>query len=286
MILIKQLTDVSMEVIHKASVNAFSDYVEPFDLTIDQLTYMIERRGCDLNLSFGAFSGTELVGFTLNGVGNWNGKRTAYDTGTGIIKEYRKQGIATKMFEESLPVLRSNGIEFYLLEVIRTNTKAFELYKKAGFKVIREFDYYDIEKNELRLITKELDDEFEFRELRNPNWQMMKTFWEFEPSWQNCIDSISRKFEYFKIFGIFKNETLAGYGIIEPITGDIPQLAIAKNFRKQGLGTNLLKLLVSFAEGDEIRIINTEVEYEPFKKFAKSVNLEPGFGQYEMGLEL
>ncbi len=286
MIEIKQLTNVSMEVIYKASVNAFSDYVEPFDITIDQFRYMIERRGCDLNLSFGAFSGTELVGFTLNGVGNWYGKRTAYDTGTGIIKEYRKQGIATKMFEESLPVLRSNGIEFYLLEVIRTNTKAFELYKKAGFKVIRELDYYDIEKNELRLHTKDLSDEFEFREIRNPDWQLMKTFWEFEPSWQNCIDSINRKLKYFKIFGVFKNETLAGYGIIEPTTGDIPQLAIAKNFRRKGLGTSLLKLLVSFAEGDEIRIINTAAEYEPFKKFAKSVNLEPGFGQYEMGLEV
>ncbi|MBL1213752.1 MAG: GNAT family N-acetyltransferase [Ignavibacteriae bacterium] len=286
MIEIKQLTDVSMNVIHKTVNDAFSDYVEPFDLTIDQLRYMIERRGCDLNLSFGAFSGTELVGFTLNGVDNWNGKRTAYDTGTGIIKEYRKQGIATKMFEESLPVLRSNGIEFYLLEVIRTNTKAFELYKKAGFKVIREFDYYDIEKNKLRMNARELDEEFEFREIQKPDWQSMKTFWEFEPSWQNCIDSINRKIDYFKIFGIFKDETLAGYGIIEPSTGDIPQLAVANYYRREGLGTNLLKLLVSFAECDEIRIINTEAEYEPFKKFAKSVNLEPGFGQYEMGLDL
>ena len=286
MISIKTLSDHTIDQIHKAFQNAFSDYVEPFDLSVGQLQHMIERRGCDLNLSFGAFNDDELVGFTLNGIGDWNGLFTAYDTGTGIVKEFRKQGIATKIFNESLPVLRKNGIKQYLLEVIKTNSKAYDLYKKAGFTVTREFDYYDIDKTKLRLNGKVLEDEFEFREIHNPNWNLMKTFWDFEPSWQNCIDSINRKIDYFKIFGIFKNETITGYGIIEPTTGDIPQLAIAKNFRKQGLGTNLLRLLISFAEGDEIRIINTAAEYEPFKKFAKSVNLDPGFGQYEMLLKL
>ena len=83
---------------------------------------MIERRGFNLDLSFGAFNKDQLVGFTLNGIGDWNGKLTAYDTGTGIIKEFRKKGVATKLFNESLPTLRENNISQYLLEVIRTNT--------------------------------------------------------------------------------------------------------------------------------------------------------------------
>lgn len=151
MIAIKPLSDTSIELIHQAFKNAFSDYVEPFTFTKRQLQYMIERRGCNLNLSFGAFDGSNLVGFTLNGIGDWNGKLTAYDTGTGVIKEYRKRGIATQIFDESLPILKANNIKQYLLEVIVSNTSAHDLYKKAGFTVVRNFNYYISEKIRLKL---------------------------------------------------------------------------------------------------------------------------------------
>ena len=88
MITIRQLTNISIDEIHNAFKDAFSDYAEPFDLTKAQLQYMIERRGFNFELSFGAFNNNTLVGFTLNGVDEWNNKLTAYDTGTGIVKEY------------------------------------------------------------------------------------------------------------------------------------------------------------------------------------------------------
>lgn len=286
MVSIKQLSDISIEVIYEAFVNAFADYVEPFNLTFQQLKYMIERRGCNLSLSFGAFNGDELVGFTLNGIGDWNGVLTAYDTGTGITKKFRKKGIATKMFNESLPVLREHNISQYLLEVIRPNTSAFDLYKKAGFKVSREFDYYVSTKDKLQIKANMLKKEFSIKEIVNPNWDLLKTFWDFAPSWQNSIDSINRKSDYFNIMGIFENDTIVGYGIIEKTTGDIPQLGIANKYRKKGLATALVRHLIELSEGNEIKIINTDATYEPFKEFAGSINLPPGFGQYEMKLEL
>jgi ribosomal protein S18 acetylase RimI-like enzyme len=286
MISIKQLNGISIKVIYEAFIKAFADYVEPFNLTFQQLKYMIERRGCDLNLSFGAFDDDELVGFTLNGIGVWNGHLTAYDTGTGIIKEFRKQGIATKMFNESLPVLRKNNITQYLLEVIRTNTSAFELYKKAGFKVSREFDYYISSKDKIEIKESKLNNEFHIKEIDNPNWDLLKTVWDFVPSWQNSIDSINRKNDCFKILGIFDKNHIAGYGIIEKDTGDIPQLGIDKKYRRKGLATTLLHRLFQHSKSDEIKIINTCASYDPFKKFAYSINLPPGIGQYEMLLKL
>jgi len=83
MITIKTLTGISIEQIHEAFTKAFADYVEPFDLTYEQLKYMIERRGYNPDISLGAFNENELVAFTLNGIGEWNGELTAYDTGTG-----------------------------------------------------------------------------------------------------------------------------------------------------------------------------------------------------------
>lgn len=286
MIEIRQLTGFKIETIHDAFSRAFSDYVIPFDMTEAQLRYMIERRGCNLELSFGAFDGDRLVGFTLNGTGMWNGKLTAYDTGTGIIKEYRKKGIASHMFRESLPVLREHKIEQYLLEVIRSNTSAYELYKKAGFKVTRMFDFYVSTEDRLSIRDFDLPAGLKIKEIKNPDWNLLETFREFTPSWQNSIDSINRKFEYFKIAGVFEGEVPAAYGIIEKHTGDIPQLAVAKNYRRRGLATILLKSLLKFSETRTVKIINSDLTYEPFRKFAASVNLEPGAGQYEMVLEL
>lgn len=286
MIKIKQLTSTSIEEIHEAFSRAFADYVEPFDLTKDQLQYMIERRGCDFNLSVGAFHEDKLVGLTLNGMGEWNGKRTAYDTGTGVVKEFRKQGIATKMFVESLPILKEHGISQYLLEVICENTSAFELYKKAGFKVVRNFDYFIAEKGNLKFGNKSISDEFSIREIEKPNWNLFKTFWEFNPSWQNSIDSINRKFEFFKTLGVFKKDELVGYGIIEKHTGDIPQFAIRKEYRRMKIGTVLLKELSAYGENKIIKFVNTESTYEPLKKFAENIEFPVGLGQYEMTLDL
>jgi ribosomal protein S18 acetylase RimI-like enzyme len=170
--------------------------------------------------------------------------------------------------------------------VIKTNTGAYELYKKAGFTVIREFDYFISEKDKIKLNPNKLNKGFQIKELDNPDWDKLKTFWEFNPSWQNSIDSITRKIAYFKILGVFNNNTLAGYGIIEKHTGDIPQIAIAKQHCKNGLGTKLFYNLIKNTTSNEIKLINSDADYSPFKIFIERLGLKPGQGQYEMMLKL
>lgn len=289
MITIKTLAETPFEQIHSSFRKAFEDYVEPFDLTIDQLKYMVERRGCDLKLSFGAFNGNELVGFTLNGIGVWKNKKTAYDTGTGIIKKFRKQGIATRIFNESLPILRANEVEQYLLEVIKTNKNAVDLYQKAGFSITRDFDYYVQRKNNLVPNTKSRYDssvtmkKIEFNDL---NWNILKSFWSFEPSWQNSVESITRKSDHFTFLGVIRNNSLIGYGVIEKHTGDVPQFAISENYRKIGLGTKLFNSLIKFTDSNQIKIINAECKKQDFKFFAEKLGFTAGHGQYEMILKL
>jgi ribosomal protein S18 acetylase RimI-like enzyme len=286
MIEIKTLENTSFKQIYDTVSDAFSDYVEPFDLTIDELKYMFERRGYDLNISFGAFDNSRLVGITINGIGNWNDRLTAYDSGTGIIKNYRKRGIARKMFGESLPVLRENGIDQYLLEVIKTNTGAYGLYKKAGFKVVRELDYFKIDINELKYNKLVVKPGFHFRIIEKPDWETYRSFWDFEPSWQNSIDSLNRKIDCLKILGMYEKSNLIGYGIIERHTGDIPQFAISRKYRRQGLGTSLFRVMINHSEISSLRIINSDSSYSPFKIFMNSMGINAGKGQYEMVMEL
>lgn len=286
MINIKTLENTPFEIIHEAIVNAFSDYVEQFELTLDQLKYLVERRGYDPALSFGAFDEDKLVGLTLNGVGLWNGERTVYDTGTGIIKEYRKQGIATRLFNESLPILRENDISQYLLEVIKTNIGAFDLYKKAGFKVTRELDYFSIDKDKIKIKVENIQTKLNVKKVEKPNWEMYKSFWEFEPSWQNSIDSINRKFEYFDILEVHVENELVGYGIIERHTGDIPLFAISPNHRRKKIGEVLFNILIGHTDSNEIRVTNSAADYNQFRSFVENLGLPAGFGQYEMILKL
>ena len=202
MIKIKTLEKTPFKQIYEAVSDAFSDYVEPFDLTIEELKYMFERRGYDLEISFGAFDGSKLVGITINGIGDWNGKLTAYDSGTGIVKEYRKRGIARRMFDESLPILKKKGITQYLLEVIKTNRGAYELYKKAGFNIVRELDYFKIGISELKYDKLVNKPDFNFNVIEEPDWNTFKSFWDFDPSWQNSIDCMKRKADHLKILGL------------------------------------------------------------------------------------
>lgn len=47
---------------------------------------MLPRRGYEPRLSFAVFDEGRIVAFTLNGIGLFNGVKTAYDTGPGRQK--------------------------------------------------------------------------------------------------------------------------------------------------------------------------------------------------------
>ncbi|WP_300464939.1 GNAT family N-acetyltransferase [Desulfobacula sp.] len=284
--IIKPLTNTPIEQIHEAFLAAFSDYEEPVMFSVQQLKHMIERRGYEPDISYGAFENENLVGFTLNGLGEWNGRLTAYDTGTGIQKEYRSKGIATQIFEASLPVLKEKQIDQYLLEVIQINTSAVDLYKKLGFKISRTFDYYVASKKDFPEFKSKPGPGLTIKEIQTPDWQFLKTFWDMIPSWQNSIYAVERKKDCFKIFTICDGNTIVGYGIIEPATGDIPHLAISKSCRRNGYGTALLFHLIDQLDQDPFKLINIDSTLDTFKAFTKNLNLPPGHGQFEMMLTL
>ena len=284
-ITVKSLAQTPAKIIYQAFKSAFSDYSESFDITQEQFMYMLERRGYTAGLSFGAFIGDTLVGFTLNGVAQWNKKLTAYDTGTGVITGFRNHGIARRIFNESLPALREKNISQYLLEVIKTNIAAFNLYKKAGFRITREFNYYIAVKQTLKF-PKPFVQDYNIRVIKEPDWDHLSSFWDFYPSWQNSIAALKRKKEHIAILGIWQKDHLAGYAAFEKHSGDIPQIAIEKAHRRKGLATTLLQFVVSKLESERISIINTKADYQPFIDFAASINLIPGAGQYEMLLDI
>jgi ribosomal protein S18 acetylase RimI-like enzyme len=188
MIEIRNLSGLSYNELFTAFSEAFADY----EITLDKVEHqrMLNRRGFDAALSFGAFEDGRLVSFTCNGIGRFNGQATAYDTGTGTLKEYRGQGLASRVFEASIPFLVEAGIRQYLLEVLQHNEPAASVYRKMGFEVSREFNYFVAATEALRLKDKPLPEEYILKSISMDELGDPSAMWDFQPSWQNSFEAI------------------------------------------------------------------------------------------------
>lgn len=137
---IKSLGKIDFETIYISFNKSFANY--DILLNADELKTMLKRCGYNPDLSFAVFEKKDIVAFTLNGIGNFNETKMAYDTGTGTLKNYRGQGLVTKIFEYSIPYLKEVNSNHYLLAVLQHNTKAVSVYRKIGFNVTRDFNYF------------------------------------------------------------------------------------------------------------------------------------------------
>ncbi len=277
---IKPLNNISFNTIFSAFNNAFEDY--EMQLNKDELYTMLRRRGFVPELSFGAFENEKLIAFTLNGIGFYNNIKTAYDTGTGTLKEYRGQGLATKIFKHSIPFLKKANVTQYLLEVLQHNSKAVSVYKKLGFEISREFNYFVKETDKIELNINVFDPSYQIEQLDLSKSESMIRFWDFIPSWQNSFEAISRKIDDFKIIGVYKNGNLVGYSIFEPNSGDITQIAVDKNFRRKGIASILLKEILKTNQYNSIKVINTEVACSSITEFLQSNSISLEGKQFEM----
>jgi len=61
----------------------------------------------------------------------------------GIIPGLQGKGLSKMLLDESLKFVKSKGYQVKL-EVHKTNIKALNLYKKAGFKYLGDYDVYII----------------------------------------------------------------------------------------------------------------------------------------------
>lgn len=281
---IKSLAGIEFDVLFMAFKQAFADY--EVQQSKDQLRRMLNRRGFCPELSFAAFEGNDIVAFTFNGIGSFNGVSTAYDTGTGTLKEYRGRGLASDIFKYSIPYLKEKNIKQYLLEVLQHNEKAVSVYKKLGFEVTREFNYFTQANDKIKVTGKILGPHYEIKQIAVEEFVYISGFCDFYPSWQNSFESIERAASDFISLGVFVQDRLIGYGIFEPASGDVTQLAVDKQYRRKGIAGSLLSEMVKLNECPTIKVINTNVSCTSVTEFLKAMNIDVRGKQFEMILQL
>lgn len=277
---IKSLNNICLDELFEAFEQAFADY--EVQLNKAELLTMLKRRGFDPKASFGAFDENKIVSFTCNGIGNYYGKPTAYDTGTGTLKDWRGKGLATRVFEYSIPHLKKLGIEEYLLEVLQHNTGALSVYRKLGFAVTREFYYFTSRNEQVNKAIKTLDFSYTLKPIKIDEYNSIPSFWDFKPSWQNSLEAINRTLKDFICLGLFSESKLIGYGVFEPVSGDVTQIAVDKQHRRKGVGSLLVQKMLKSNKHSSIKFINTDIECNSITAFLKSKNIEPAGKQFEM----
>ena len=280
----KILDNTELSIIHQAFVEAFSDYQVKMDLPFSKFDNMIKRRGFIPELSIGAFDNEKLIGFVLNGARMWNGKFTAYDLGTGVIPDYRKKGITSEILKNVKDLCKENNIESYLLEVLQNNTGAVELYRKQGFQTTRDFDCYYLKKEDFSpSICVEIEN-VEFISLNQ--WEEIQKLWDCNPSWQNSIDSVNVFPDRFSYSIVTVENKIVGYGIVDKVTGDIPQIAVSKEYRNKGIGKSIISDLFNKTEANKLSLINVDCRDVNFKGFLTHEGFINYVSQYEMILYL
>lgn len=280
----KPLINIGVNDLYAVFKEAFRDYEKAWSR--EEFEKLLQRRGYVAGLSVGAFEKEKLVAFTLNGWGTFNGKSTGYDMGTGTVGAFRGKGLAGRLISEAIPLLKQKGARQYLLEVLQHNTKAVELYVKLGFEISRELNYFVSERPLPESRWKNLPEDIGIEKIDLSRKSEMTDMWDISPSWQNNFAAISRSLADLIVMGAFRNDELIGYGIIEPKSGDIPQLAVRKSERRKGIGTEILKRLAVHGKQQQIKIVNTERTSEAITCFIESVGISMKGYQYEMILDL
>lgn len=274
--------------IYEAFLEAFSDYI------VD-MSYMNEKsflnrsikNGIDFSSSVGVFENEKMVGYTLIGIDRFKNYRSAFDIGTGIIKDYRGRGIAREMFNFALPKLKEKGVEKFVLEVIQENEAAVKAYKKSGFEITREFDCFQLEfkKFKFREISK---NKLIIQSIGKDNINEFKRFLDWEPSWENSFASIMRIPDEILLFEAVYKEESSGFLAYYPALNWIMSIAVKKEERMKGIGYNLINYLVKQIRNkiDFLNLINVESSDKAMIKFLKNSGFELYGKQYEMELQI
>jgi ribosomal protein S18 acetylase RimI-like enzyme len=278
---IRPLSGIDPETIWNGFSKAFADY--DVQINREQFMALIKRRGFDPDVSFAAFDGDDnIISFTLNGTGTFNGIPTAYDTGTGTVSEHRGKGLATKIFEHSLPFLEERNLQQYLLEVLQHNTGAVSVYRKLGFMVTREFNYFVQKSAEVKAEANPAGSTLSVRKIDPVAAAGMEGFADFAPSWQNSLESVRRVPDHFIALGAYEGDKIVGYCIIEPAGGDIPQFAVEKGIRRKGIGSLLFREAMHYNRSEIVKIVNADISCESLTAFLQSKNIPATGKQFEM----
>lgn len=283
MLIYKKCLEVNLNDIVTAFNRGFSDYIIQLQMTEEILTSrFLTLEQNQLEHSFIAYDDNKPIGLMLGGIKDYEGIKTLRCGALCVDPNYRKLGVASKLFELHKEEAINNGCKRLYLEVIQGNDRAINFYKKQGYKILSELEYYSYQNpeiitsinfNEKEISATNLD------EVENIHNNKVKN----HLNWQN-------DFDYMKFFSQLVNlkltideSTIAVISLL-PV-GKIFYLWVDEKYRRLGYGKALLRYAL-----DKFNITKLSIsfpKYENVIAFLKQIGFSKDpISQYDMVLEL
>jgi GNAT superfamily N-acetyltransferase len=113
----------------------FQGYFVDMTLTLDSFLGRLISEGISPEYSLIALDDDRPVGLLLNGMRTIAGKKTAWNGGTGVIPEFRRQGVGKTLMRAALELYQRENVDVATLEAVAENEKAILLYLQFGYKI-------------------------------------------------------------------------------------------------------------------------------------------------------
>jgi ribosomal protein S18 acetylase RimI-like enzyme len=276
------LSEKDLPALHATFLKAFADYLVPIQLDWEQFKAKVKREGIEPTFCVAAYAGEEMAGFILTGLGEWLGRPTAYNAGTGVLPQFRGYNLTRQLYAYMLPKLLQSGVEQCLLEVIQENAAALRSYKAVGLKVTRSLDCFRSRKEELLLEVEEPEG-ITIAPADILDWNTYRSFWDAAPTWQNTAEAIKRSTDD-KVILEARNQQqdLAGYIAFFIANGSIAQLAVDPSWRGTGVATALLREAAKLTLAPALMLINVDTAAAGSIFYLERRHFRKILGQYEM----
>lgn len=276
------LEQLPFSVLHQTFLLAFSDYSIKMEMTESELAARLTRISHKPRLSGGILDGGVLSAFIFTGIGAYQGKKTAYNGGTGVIPSHRGKGLGSKVYHALLERYAEQNIEQCLLEVITDNEKAVKLYKKLGFRISRLFKCYA---NPQKLDKVPANIPLQISQAESISWEKYQKFCTSTASWQNTQEAILRDINQELVLEAYSKTDLIGFIAFNPVNGKVSQLAVAPDFRRVKVGTNLIRSAQRMSQKN-CATLNVDEQDTAACHFFESLGFTNPIDQYEMILDL
>lgn len=216
----------------------------------------------------------KIVGFNLHTSAIIAGKHTAYNGGIGVLPDFRRQGIARKMYESAVQSLSIHSVNRVLLEVVTTNKPAIDLYTSFGFQFRRRFKCFKLNKG-----IESPANSYTIQEAK----LIPDSHFDFEPAYLDTRVLLIHNLPNEVILLAIKEDLLYGFVAFQPHIGRVSQLFVQKEFRRMGIAKALLHEVQKHSK-KALTIMNVpEDQFETVKAIEK-LGFKNELDQFELEL--
>lgn len=219
MITFKRVKECTVDEAVEAYNRGFEGYFFDQSKTADSFVSKMGKEGLSAAHSLVAFIDGEPAGIVLSGIWHSDGKKVAWNGGTGVAARHRRTGVGQALMEETLTIYREQGVELAALVAIEENQRAISLYEKVGFHVVDHSVFFE-SKGELVPFTVDAETEYQVRHTI-PQEVFRLPFWS-APVWNIQWKTIEDK---EAMFILDKSADVVGYALYKRIFDEKGELA-------------------------------------------------------------